>query len=227
MWEICASTARNNLGNPPSNNVRNNSSLPAAGGTAGKEADRRGYRPFAPYPVTKAAPRPVGNIVELHIQAASPPRNREHGVVQTFPSSRQLSGTCREGPCSRGQPGPPLGAVGPATLQKVGASRPDGESKDRHPLGEETLGFGPAPRRLGLGAPTGSAALPPVGRIESATQLTRGDRSGHSCGTEAETEEAPAKLPRVDSSGAGAAPLQAGGLRGATRQAVEKASRRA
>ena len=32
------------------------SSLPAAGGTAGKEADRRGYRRFAPYPVTKAAP---------------------------------------------------------------------------------------------------------------------------------------------------------------------------
>ena len=30
--------------------------MPAAGGTAGKEADRRGYRPFAPYPVTKAAP---------------------------------------------------------------------------------------------------------------------------------------------------------------------------
>ena len=24
MWDICASTARNNLGNPPSNNVRNN-----------------------------------------------------------------------------------------------------------------------------------------------------------------------------------------------------------
>ena len=36
----------------------------------------------------QSSPRPVGNIVELHIQAASPPRNREHGVVQTF-----LSGT--------------------------------------------------------------------------------------------------------------------------------------
>ena len=30
--------------------------MPAAGGTAGKEADRRGYHPFAPYPVTRAAP---------------------------------------------------------------------------------------------------------------------------------------------------------------------------
>ena len=35
----------------------------------------------------QSSPRPVGNIVELHIQAASPPRNREHGVVQTFPSA--------------------------------------------------------------------------------------------------------------------------------------------
>ena len=33
----------------------------------------------------QSSPRPVGNIVELQIQAASPPRNREHGVVQTFP----------------------------------------------------------------------------------------------------------------------------------------------
>ena len=32
----------------------------------------------------QSSPRPVGNIVELHIQAASPPRNREQGVVQTF-----------------------------------------------------------------------------------------------------------------------------------------------
>ena len=37
----------------------------------------------------QSSPRPVGNIVELHIQAASPPRNREHGVVQTFPSGRR------------------------------------------------------------------------------------------------------------------------------------------
>ena len=36
----------------------------------------------------QSSPRPVGNIVELHIQAASPPRNREHGVVQTFPKGR-------------------------------------------------------------------------------------------------------------------------------------------
>ena len=35
----------------------------------------------------QSSPRPVGNIVELQIQAASPPRNREHGVVQTFPSA--------------------------------------------------------------------------------------------------------------------------------------------
>ena len=69
------------------------------------------------------------------------------------------------------------------------------KSKDRHPLGEETRGFGPAPRRLGLGAPTGSAALPPVDRIESATQLTRGDRTGHSCGTEPKPRNPPPNYP--------------------------------
>ena len=52
MWDICASTARNNLGNPPSNNVRNNT-LKAFAVTTDRERQMaawarvkdQGYRP--------------------------------------------------------------------------------------------------------------------------------------------------------------------------------------
>ena len=40
-------------------------------------------------------------------------------------------------------------------LPNVGASRPDGESKDRHPLGEETHGFGIGAHAFGTGSSNG------------------------------------------------------------------------
>ncbi len=40
-----------------------------------------------------SGPRPVGNIVELQIQAASHPRSRQDGVVQTFLKSRRTART--------------------------------------------------------------------------------------------------------------------------------------
>ena len=61
------------------------SSRPAAGGTAGKRRYRRGYLPVPSVSRDKSGPRPVGNVVELQIQAAFAPPKPPRWGCSDFP----------------------------------------------------------------------------------------------------------------------------------------------